>query len=405
VIESAEATDDPTVAPPPSTKSVESTDSPGAPDPQTLKVAFINTGDVWVWEEGLSPRRLTSRGQIEELVISSDGLWVAFEWQDPARALSELWVINTSTGDEQLLLSQADLDLLYPLEDALHFAPFQFEFLPGTHTLLVNTYRIFEGPGLVKNDDLWSIEVESGSRTMLLEPGQGGDFVIAPNGEMLALVKPTSIGFVRSDGSGLSPDHLTFPFVITYSEYAYYPVPVWSPASDSVMVLIPAEDPLADDTARIWNVPATSDPSTLVLDLGSFTFFRNSGPIPLIAPDLSSVAYFHDAGGTSAELHLAALDGSSNVIYETGSLTWHGWNPNAQDFVYGSAPKNLILGRVGAPPAGLGFGNLLRWIERDEFLYLDQLTATHRFVLATISGASTVLDEISGVRFEYDFTR
>jgi hypothetical protein len=370
-----------------------------------LKIAYINGGDIWYWEEGGSPRRLTSRGKIEELVLSSDGLWVAYEWQDPARIQSELWVVNTTSGEERLLLSQADLDAIYPLEDALHIAPSQFEFIPGSDSLLMNTHRIFEGPGLVKNDDLWSIEVESGSRTMLLAPGRGGDFVIAPNGELLALVKPTSIGFVRPDGSGLTPDRLTFPFVITYSEYAYYPVPVWSTASDAVAVLIPAEDPLADDTARIWLVPISSAPAGPMLDLSGFSYFKNSGSLPQIAPDLTKVAYFSDSGGSSAELHISLTDGSSDIIYDTGSLSWQGWNPNSQDFVYGSTPKNLILGRIGAPSIGLGFGGSFRWIDSDGYLYLDELTATHRFVFATITGDSTVLDEIAGARFDYDFTR
>lgn len=405
VIESAEATPDPTVAPPQTLGTQVPSEDPGVLGSETLKIAYINGGDVWYLEESGAPRQLTTGGMIVEVVISSDGRWVTYEWQDPARALSELRAVSTDTGEERVLLSQSDLDSLYPLEDALHIAPSKFEFLPGSHTLLLNTHQIFEGPGLVKNDDLWTIEVESGIHTQMLEPGQGGDFVVSPDGESLALVKPTSIGFVRTDGTGLIPNRLTFPFVITYSEYAYYPIPVWSGESDEVAILIPAEDPFVEDSARVWLVPTSAEPASPLLDLSDFSYFRNSGSPPLISPDLSMVGWLYDSGGSSTDLRLAAIDGSMNITYESGSLSWLGWNPNSQDFVYGSVPKNLFLGQVGAPTQGIGFGGQLRWVDQDRYFYLDELTTTHRFVLADLRGGSAVLDEIAGDTFDYDFAR
>jgi hypothetical protein len=316
----------------------------------------------------------------------------------------ELRVVDTVAGGEWVLFSQPDLDAIYPLDGAIHHVPYQFDFIPGTHTVLVNTREIYEGPGLVQNNDLWSIDADASVRTPLLDPGEGGDFYLSPSGDMLALVLPTSLGFVRPDGSDRSPDHLTFPFVITYSEYAYYPVPVWAPDESAVAVLIPAEDPFVEDSALVWRVPVAGPPAPL-LDVMGFRFFRNQGKTPAIAPDLSKVVFLREITTTSVDLVVAPLDGSAESIYASGNLSWQGWNPDSTQFVYTDAPRNLLLGSVGAPADGLGFGSSLRWLDADTFLYLDQLTSTHRFGKVDLPGSASVLAVISGSIFGYDFTR
>lgn len=202
----AEVSEIPTLLPP--------TEAPG---PGVLQVAYISGGNVWFVEEGAAPTQLTTSGNVERVVISTDGQLAAFTWHDISLEVYNLRVVDTVAGTESVLFSQPDLDALYPLEGAIHHVPYQFDFVPGTHTVLVNTRRTYEGPGLVQNNDLWSIDTDTSVRTMLLDYGLGGDFYFSPSGDMLALVLPTSLGFVRTDGSDRSPDHLTFPFVMTYS--------------------------------------------------------------------------------------------------------------------------------------------------------------------------------------------
>lgn len=375
-----------------------------APGPGVLQVAYISGEDVWFVEEGAAPIQLTTSGNVERVVLSTDGQLAAFIWHDTSLEVYELRVVDTMTSAEWVIFSQVDLDAIYPLGEALHLLPHQFDFIPGSHTILLNTRKIFMGPGLVQNNDLWSIDADTSARTQLLDPGQGGDFYFSPSGDMLALVLPTSLGFARTDGSERSPDHLTFPFVITYSEYAYYPIPVWAPDESAVAVLIPAEDPFVDDSALVWRVPVEGPPIPL-LDITGFLFFRNQGRTPAIAPDLSKVIFLREVSTTNSDLVVAPLDGSAESIYASGNLSWQGWNPDSTRFVYGDAPRNLLLGSTGVPPVSVGFGSRVQWVDADTFLYLDELTSTHRFSKVDLPGSASVLGIISGSTFGYDFTQ
>jgi hypothetical protein len=377
------------------------TSEPSGPD--MLTIAFINGGNVWFVQEDGEPQQLTTYGDVVEVALSTDGQLAAFVRQHPGTYAEELWVVNTSSGIELTLLTQTDLDGLVPLNGALHNVIYQFKFVPGTHNLLMNTRKTFEGPGLVLNNELWSIDAESGARSLLLAPGLGGDFYISPSGNKLALTQATSIAFANIDGTGRSPDHLTFPSVITYSEYAYYPIPIWSGDGSAIVVVIPPEDPFLSDTAQVWRVPL-SGAAVPLLDLTGFSFFRNQGKTPMIAPDLSQVAFMRETAPNNFDLVVVPLDGSTESIYVSGDITWQGWNPDSLRAVYGVVPLNYYLVGPGLSPMGLGFGSHLRWVDLDTFLYLDTLSTTHRFSLVNMPGAPSEIAVIAGQVFAYDFT-
>ena len=371
--------------------------------PGVLTIVYINSGELWFVQEGGTPVQLTTIGNVQQVVLSTDGLLAAFVRHDTSLGVSELGVVTTDTAVETILATQADMDGFFPLDGALHHVPYQLDFIPGTHTLLMNTREVFEGPGLLQNNELWSIDADTSVRTMLLDRGLGGDFHISPNGNLLALVLPTSIGFANIDGTGRSPDHLTFPFVITYSEYAYYPIPVWSPDESAVVVVIPPEDPFVSNLASVWRVPV-SGTSTKLVDLTGFNFFRNQRKMPMIAPDLSKVAFMRETAPNTFDLVVAPLDGSAESIYASGNSTWQGWNPDSTRMVHGISPLNYVLVDPGFPSSGLGFGMYLRWVDVDSYLYVDQLTATHRFGVVNLPAPASELAVISGSIFDYDFT-
>ena len=373
------------------------------PGPGVLTIAYLNAGEVWFVQEGGTPIQLTTSGNVEKVILSTDAQLAVFVRHELSPEFYELRAVDTASGTETVLVSQADFDAFYPLDGALHHAPYQLDFIPGTHTLLMNTREVFEGPGLLQNNELWSIDADTSTRTLLLERGLGGDFYISPGGGQLALVLPTSIGFANIDGTGRSPDHLIFPFVITYSEYAYYPIPVWSLDGSGVVVVIPPADPLVDDIAQVWRVPVSGAAASLV-DLTGFNFFRNQSRNPLLAPDLSKVAFMRETAPNTFDLVVAPLDGSAESIYTSGDISWQGWNPDSTRFVYSDAPRNYLLGGLGLPVTGVGFGMYLRWVDADSLLYLDHLTATHRFGVVNLPAPASELDVISGSVFDYDFT-
>lgn len=377
---------------------------PADPGPGVLSIAYINNGQVWFVQEGGTPVQLTTSGDVQQVVISQDAQLVVFERYEPSTGLAELKAVDTLSATEVVLLSQADLDGLFPLGGALHHAPYQFEFIPGTHTLLMNTHDIFEGPGLAQNNELWSIDVDTNTRSLLLDRGLGGDFYISPAADMLALVQATSLGFANIDGTGRSPDHLTYPSIITYSEYQYYPIPVWASDGSAVDVVIPGEDPFVDTTARVWHVPVSGTASPRV-DLAGFSYFRNSSKTPMLSPDLTKAAFLRETAPNTFDLVVAPLDGSPESIFVSGDIAWQGWNPDSSRFAYVDLPMNLMLAGPGLTPAGLGFGNRLRWVDADSYLYLDQLTATHHFGLVNMPSPAVALDTIAGTSFDYAFTQ
>jgi hypothetical protein len=377
---------------------------PTDPGPGVLSIAYINAGQVWFVQEGGTPVQLTSSGDVQQVVLSQDAQLVVFERYEPATGLAELKAVDTLSATEVVLLSQADLDGLFPLGGAVHRAPYQFEFIPGTHTLLLNTHDTFEGPGLAQNNELWSIDVDTSTRSLLLDRGLGGDFYISPAADMLALVQATSIGFANIDGTGRSPDHLTYPSIITYSEYQYYPIPVWTADGSAVDIVIPGEDPFVDTTARVWHVPVSGTASPRV-DLPGFSYFRNSDKTPMLSPDLTKAAFLRETAPNTFDLVVAPLDGSPESIFASGDIAWQGWNPDSARVAYRDLPMNLMLTGPGLTPSGLGFGTDLRWVDVDSYLYLDQLTATHRFGLVNMPSSVSELDTIAGPSFDYDFTR
>ena len=379
-------------------------DTPEPVSPGVLMVVYISDRNVWFYQDGGAPIQLTTSGNAERVAISRDGQWAAFLWYNSSSDAYELHAVQTATGTESVLLTQADLDTFYPLDGALHQVPYQFEFVLGSHTLLMNTRRTFEGPGLVLNNDLWSIDVETGVRTSLLTLGLGGDFYLSPSGSQIALVQADTIGFANADGTDRSPNHLTFLPVITYSEYQYYPVAVWAPDESAIAVVIPPEDPFISDTAQVWRLPVGGG-STHLVDLLGFNFFRNQRRTPLISPDLSKVAFMRETAPNNFDLVVTPLDGSPETVFASGDITWQGWNPDSTRMVHGVTPLNYMLVGSGITPTGLGFGMYLRWVDADTYFYLDTLTATHRFGVATLPGAPFEIDEIVGQIFDYDFTQ
>jgi len=105
------------------------------------------------------------------------------------------------------------------------------------------------------------------------------------------------------------------------------------------------------------------------------------------------------------DLVVTPLDGSPETVFASGDITWQGWNPDSTRMVHGVTPLNYMLVGSGITPTGLGFGMYLRWVDADTYFYLDTLTATHRFGVATLPGAPFEIDEIVGQIFDYDFTQ
>jgi Tol biopolymer transport system component len=336
------------------------------------RIVYTDGGDVWQITGPNPPVQLSSSGQAVDVKISDDGERVVFVRHDPSSNVYEIRGVNADGSGEMILLDQAALDSLHPLDGALHIGPNQLHFLPGSHDLLLNTQGVFEGPGLALYEDLLQVNTETGTVTELLPPEEGGAFHISPDGTQIALVRPTSLSLINADGTHRRDNLVTFPTIITYSEFLYHPPAVWSPHSGAVGIVIPSEDPLATATSgTVWRVPAAGgSASSLATIPGSFYFPQMSGGA-LISPDLSKVAFLRETSPNLYDLYYANADGSGEAVYDSGNIQWKGWAPESTHFVYAKEATNLILGRIGNPPLSLASGTNLRWITDNRYLYLS----------------------------------
>lgn len=371
--------------------------------PQQLRVAYTVDGDLWAVEPGSPPVQLTQSGLVVDFRISDDGQHIVYVQADQDFQRHELRGIGFSGGDDRSLLNQAALDALYPLEGFLHYRPGQLTMVPGTHQLLFNTIGVFDGPGLPKNNDLLRLDIDSGEVVQLLERGEGGDFTLSPDASQLAIVRPDSVGFADRDGGRPRPEVLTFPFVITYSEYFFYLEPVW--VSDGVIAAVPAEDPFfGPEQGSFWHVPADgSEP--LLLSSPQADLFVPQRTAPIVSPDGSRAIFFRRPDDAAPpQLWIYDLLDNEAQLYDQGPLAWHGWAPDSEHFAYGQEQgAGLTVGSVAGGPVPLGSGRSLRWIDAERYVWLAGAGSDWILTLGSLTGESMDLASISGAAGAIDF--
>ncbi len=385
--------------------------SPSAtPLPPVLHISYVEEGDLWALEPGAAPVRLTGSGNISDVRMATDGELIVYTLVDANFEFVEMRAIGfDGTGDRRLIGTET-LGTLYPLEGFLRYTLADFTLARGTHRVLFNTRGVFEGPGLAKSDDLLALEADSGALIPLLPPGQGGDFTLSPDGTQLAIVRPDSIGFARSDGTDLRAELLSFTPVITFSEYFFYPRPVWLPEGDAVQVAIPGENPFAESPAGTIRLVPAAGGSPSVLASISGDLFRPQGETPLISPDGTTVAYLR-AGAVSGEEELVLYRHATgeSITIATGTLQWKGWAPDSHHFAYTQGGGlDLFIGEIGAPPTPLGSAASLRWIDDRQYLVLLGAPGAWTLTLGDLAAAPFSLVDLvgsGGAFVAYDFAR
>lgn len=373
--------------------------TPAAPaSPPIVRIAYTNGGNVWLAEGDAPPVQLTSSGAVENVWISDDGEKVAFTRRPAADGPAEIRAVNRD-GSGEILLAAADTwSGLYPHELFLYNDLQMTGFIPGTHQLLLNTRGVAEGPGLARYNDLLRLDAESGALISLRAPEAGGDFLVSPDGQKLALVQHDRISLLTIAGADVRASAITFTPVITYSEYLYHPVGQWTPDSSAVGYAIPSPDPLAPDpSATIWRLPADGAPAASLATIpGGFFFSQSSAPS--ISPDLAWVSFQRDTTTPNVRnLILAHADGTGETIVATGQLFWDGWSPDSTHYVYGlDEPMNLQLGTRGGPAASLGRGTQFRWVNQTTFVYLSGSAGAWTLMRGSIGSPAVALASPAG---------
>ena len=398
----------PTVEPMPASPTV-------PPVPAILRVAYVKDHNAWIWTDGGVALQLSMSADVMDAYISTDGQIVAYTREiEPFN--HEIWAVNNDGSNSRLLVSSADFMATFSgsaAELPSGISSYEFGWQPGTHNLFYNTRPLYEGPGSFGYDDLYMVNVDSLTKLTLFSAGNGGKFFFSPNGNQLAVVRPTSISLVNSDGSNLRSNVVSYPTVITYSEYLYYPTPKWASDSNSLRVVIPPADPILEPTPpyTLWLIPTDGSPAIATGTIPAIPF---DWPDTAISPDLNRLGYLQKTGGGAdpnmRDIKLANADGSGAVWYMSGdSAQFIGWLPNSAQFAFRvySGPD------VGVHVSSLAEGyttlsvipseiRSISWLDNTHYLALWQNAGITELRYNVLGGGTTLLG--SGEIWGYDFS-
>lgn len=270
-----------TAAPLPTESSSTAMPSPGVlPAPSgTVVVVFAKDGNIQTWDDATQQTRtLVNTGDVLSVTTSDDGQRIAFtrrSWVGEVLDGYEqfaLWAMNRDGGNARELISAQDLrQRVGPTErESSNF--YQLGWVPQTHQLIFSgTKYIVQGEGLSHAipQGAYLLDTDNGSAAVLAEASENVRFLPSPDGQQVALLSPSSVGFVNVDGSNRRQD------VLTYAEAGLtaplFPVGVWTQDSRAFVVTGSFErDPRFNINFTIWRIPMDgSSPQALATATGS----------------------------------------------------------------------------------------------------------------------------------------
>lgn len=391
-----------------------------------ISLAYVKDGNVWLSIQGGAAKQLTSTNDAQDVRISQDGCRIAYtravpnpghdptaEFPLPER-LTELWVVNSDGAAARLMAGQDFYASLPAPEENTGYDLYTFAWQPGSHRLAFGTRTTFAGPGLVPNKDIYWVDVDTAvgpaDVSTLLPMGQGGAFFFSPDGQQVAFSTASNVSVINVDGSNLRSNLVSFPMVITYSEYQYYPPVHWSPDGNSFMLAIPPEDGLAGPTGgaypetTLWYVALDGTPAFEAGAIQTVWFVTQEVQF---SPDNGRIAYIRQYGELEAgqfELVLALSDGSNESLgLQINEIMFGDWAPDNTRFIYwfnqagvfqmfqGSV-DSLNVTPISTPSSFVAASAEIDWIEGDTFALLLIGNDGAELSLMETSGAGTVID-------------
>jgi dipeptidyl aminopeptidase/acylaminoacyl peptidase len=288
--------------------------------------------------------------------------------------------------------------------------PSETVWLPDNRTVAFNTIMAVSY-GHAPNDDLWLVDVESGIITQLLADDYGGRFAFSPDASHVVVCTHESVTMMDADG-GNRRTLVIFDHVLTYSEYAYQPKPVWAPDGSHALVAISSRDPAEPDAlATIWRLPLSGD----ALSLGTLPdrFLLNTGTDALWSAERTHIAYIvvaEDGEARTRQLVIAQADGSDPTVYAAGELDFLRWAWEGTEFAYWhNVASEIYRGGVGQSPVqllGPGGENTavvsVGWFGQDNLVYVVAEAGQFTIWSGPIDGEHRVIGRAAGYTPDID---
>ena len=290
--------------------------------------------------------------------------------------------MNRDGGNPRELISAQDLrQRINPSErDSSNF--YQFSWVPRSHQLIFSgTKYIVQAEGLshAVPQGAYLVDTDNGLVTVLAGAEENLRFLPSPDGKQIALMSPSSVGFISADGSNEQQD------VLTYTEGGLtgplFPTGVWTQDSRALVMTGSFErDPRFNINFKIWRIPVDgSSPEALATitgsDPNSVTF----------SPDGKSASFLQTTDQQPPEIAGWFI---KPLIPEAGplELPYYGkkasfanlhWSPandafaiKDQDF-FQLCPNATQDSEVCGEPVHLGSGIItaLQWVDPSRFLF------------------------------------
>jgi Tol biopolymer transport system component len=357
--------------------------------------------------------KLADVSDVVQLAISPDGGTVAM-----LRAVDEVdneLIVVGSDGERQRTLITSEELSEDPVEgadaDETRRVIGDFQWLADGERIAFSTRTInLAGPGAGENLDLWLASID-GEVVEQFAPGTaGGAFAVSPNDQV---VMATSTEIIRVDLDGSDRETvITFPFIVTYSEYIFYPPPMWTADGANAYVAIPSADPIfGEQNADLWRVPAEGDAEPLAEVTGNLLFND-----PFWSPSGGRVAYVRqitDPSDPPLQLYVGDGDGEGLAPYGTAApqMAFGGWNDEATAWLYTSRDESenqkLHVGREGAEPLTLTVPSGLqvvgvRWATAATFVVASGEPGDWQLSAGNVDGAVSELEEFNSESGAFD---
>ncbi len=346
-------------------------------------------GNLQVWDETTQQTRtIVDTGDVFSVTVSDDGQRIGFtrgSWVgdvfDGYKQFA-LWTTDRDGGNVRELISAQDLrQRINPSErESSNF--FQLGWVPQSHQLIFSgTKYIVQAEGLshAVPQGVYLVDTDDGSVTVLAEAAEQLRFLPSPDGKQIALMSPSDVGFINTDGSNKRQN------ILTYAEVGLtgplFPVGAWSQDSRAFVATGSLErEPGHEVNFTIWRIPSDG-PSPEAL-----AAITESNPNSVnFSPDGKSIAFVQATDQQPSEIAGWSI---KSLTPEAGSLAlpYYGkksfyanlhWSPAGDAFAIKDqdllqlCPNATHDSQVCGEPIHLGSGIItaLEWIDPTRFLF------------------------------------